>query len=437
MRLFITVISLLSFSVLSFATPALAERIDSIAAVVNGKAVTCYQVNRDKQIMIEQFSQSGQATLPNDSILNVRALESRIKQTLQQQEATKLGLSIPDEEIDNAMANVEEKNNIPAGQLPEILKAQGVDIEEYRETFRERLLASKLINVAVRGNLKISEESMREYYRKHLANPKPVREVQLAQVFIALPSSPTPEQFANKQQKAHGIYDKLINGADFKRTVALKSDAPNANQGGDMGWFFPGGLAQQFNEVFTLPVGGVTKPVRSAGGFHIVQVSSERMHEPAIGDSYDEVHARHILFSLPESADEATTAKIQHRAATIAREMQNSSDEKFATRAKEISQGPSAESGGDLGWFKQGQMVPEFEKVAFVLAQGKTSGVVKSSFGLHIIHIIAKRHINPNAFEAHHERIQQLLLNSEMQSQVPRWIASLKAKAIIEYNGCN
>lgn len=437
MRLFITVISLLSFSTLPVGISAVAEEIDSIAAIVNGKAVTCYQVDQDKQIMIQQITQSGQTTLPADSILSVRALESRITQTLQQQEAAKLGLSVPDEEIDNAMATIESNNNIPAGQLPEILKAQGVDIEEYRVTLQERLLTSKLINVAVRGNLKISEESMREYYRKHLANPKPVREVQLAQVFVGLPSSPTPEQFTSTQKKAQKIYEKLINGADFKRTLTLESDAPDAKQGGEMGWFFPGGIAQQFNEVFSLPVGGITKPVRSAGGFHIVQVTNERMHEPEIGESYDEVHARHILISLPESADEATAAKIRHRAATIAREMQNSSDDEFATRAKEISQGPSAQTGGDLGWFKQGQMVPEFEKVAFVLAPGETSGVVESSFGLHIIYLIAKRHINPNAYEVHHDRIQQLLLNSEMQSQVPRWIASLKAKAVIEYQGCN
>ncbi|MDX8403589.1 MAG: SurA N-terminal domain-containing protein, partial [Mariprofundaceae bacterium] len=239
MRLFITVISLLSFSAPFTATSALAEEIDSIAAIVNGKAVTCYQVGQDKKIMVKQMTQSGQTSLPANSILSVRALESRIRQTLQQQEAAKLGLSISDEEIDNAMSNIETKNKIPAGQLPEILKAQGIDIKEYRGTLQERLLSSKLINVAVRGKLKISEESMREYYRKHLANPKPVREVQLAQVFITLPASPTSEQFSNTQNQAKRIYKELINGGDFKRMVALKSDAPDTKQGGDMGWFFP------------------------------------------------------------------------------------------------------------------------------------------------------------------------------------------------------
>ncbi|MFC1537167.1 peptidylprolyl isomerase, partial [Pseudomonadota bacterium] len=173
------------------------------------------------------------------------------------------------------------------------------------------------------------------------------------------------------------------------------------------------------------------------GGFHILKVIGERMHAPKTGESYDEIHARHILISLPESADETTKAKIRHRAATIAREMKNRSDEEFVTRAKEISQGPSAQRGGDLGWFGRGQMVAEFEAVAFTLAPGETSDVVESSFGLHIIRVIAKRHIDPNAFEAHRDQIQQLLINAEMQSQAPRWIESLKAEAVIERKGCN
>ena len=437
MRSFFTMASLLSLTLSSMVGAAHAEKIDAVAAIVNGTAITCYQVNYEKDILVQQLRESGQGTLPSDALLSERALETRVTLLLQKQEAAKLGITVQQEEIDNAMADVESRNNIPAGQLVEILKAQGINIEEYRETLSERLLTGKVVNAAVRSKLSISEEAMREYYRKFLKDPKPIRELQLAQIFIALPSTPTPEQFSKVGRKVESIYEQLINGANFNTLSALESDASDAKEGGVMGWFFPGGIAQQFNEVFTLPVGGIAKPARSAGGFHILKVIGERMHEPETGESHDEVHARHILLTLPDSADEATEAKVRHRAATIAREMERSSDEEFATRAKDVSQGPSAGKGGDLGWFAKGQMVPEFEKAAFALAPGETSGVVESTFGLHIIHVIAKRHIDPNAFETHRDRIRDLLINAEMQSQTPRWIGGLKAKAVIKHKGCN
>ena len=436
MRLLFTMIGLLSIAV-SAATHAVAEELDSIAAVVNGKAITCYQIGKDKGALIQQLLQSGQGSLPPESVLNERALDSRIIMTLQQQEAALLGLSVSDEDINKAMADIEEKNGIPAGKLPEVLKAQNIDLKEYRETMRERLLSGKVINGAVRSKISISEESMREYYRKHLANPKPIREIKLAQIFVGLPSAPKPDELRKAEKRANDIYNKLTNGANFKKSVALLSDAPDAKQGGEMGWFFPGGIAQQFNAVFDLPVGGILKPIRSPAGFHILHVADERMHEPKLGDSYDEVHARHILIKLPDGADEAIEAKIRYRAATLARELKNSSDEAFATRAREISQGPSAQRGGDLGWFGKGQMVEAFENAVFSMQPGETSDVVESPFGLHVIRLIAKRHIDPNAFEVHHDRIEQVLINAEMQSKVPRWIASLKAKAMINIKGCN
>ena len=437
MRSFFIMTSLLSLMLSSMVAIAHAEKIDSIAAIVNGRAITCYQVDRDKEILTQQIKQSGQGELPSDAFLSERALDNRIALLLQKQAAARLDITVEDEEIDNAIADVESNNNIPTGQLPDVLKAQGIDIDEYRETLHDRLLTGKLINIAVRSKLSVSEESMREYYRKFLKDPKPVREIQIAQIFIALPSEPTPAQFSKISRKADSVYERLLKGANFKKMAVLESDAPDAKQGGEMGWFFPGGIAKQFNEVFTLPLNGVAKPARSTGGFHILKVIGERMQEAKVGESRDEVHARHILINLPDSADEASKAKIRHRVATIAREMENRSDEEFATRAKEVSQGPSAERGGDLGWFGQGQMVPEFEAAAFALAAGETSGVVETSFGLHIIRVVAKRHIDPNAFEVHRDKIQQVLINAEMQSQTPRWIGSLKAQAIIERKGCN
>nr|WP_304766001.1 peptidylprolyl isomerase [Candidatus Burarchaeum sp.] len=89
-----------------------------------------------------------------------------------------------------------------------------------------------------------------------------------------------------------------------------------------------------------------------------------------------EVKASHILVE-----DEATAKKLLKLLTPI----------NFASVAKKNSTCPSAENGGDLGWFGPGQMVTEFEAVAFKLKPGAISNAVKTEFGYHIIMVTGKR----------------------------------------------
>lgn len=424
-------------TLLLLALPARAETIDAIAAIANNNVITCYEIERDTQEMLSRLRQSGAVNLPSTEKLSRRSLDARVIKRLQLLEAKKLELSVDPEEMDNAIQDVESKNGMMRGQLKEVLEQQGASFEDFKENMHDQILVSKLINVAVRSKLQISEEAISEYYRKYLAVPKARREVQVAQIFLALPDEPTPELLAEVRNKARSIHSQLVAGKDFTQLVAIYSESPDRQQQGVMGWFMEGGISQRFAPVLDLPVNGLTDPIRSPSGFHIIKAVSERWKEPEIlGESHDEVHARHILLQIPSSADEATRKKIYQRAESISEDMQGATDEAFAIRAKEASQGPSASNGGDLGWFKKGAMLPVFEKAAFAMQAGQTSGVVESKFGLHIIRVVAKRHIDPNSLEVNHDKIQQILSNVALQDQLPRWIAGLKADATITYNTC-
>jgi len=427
---------MISLLVCLYAQTAAAEKLDAIAAVVNGEVITCYEVATAAEGLEAQLKQSS-GQVPSKDALFERALDSRIQRTLQYQEAQKLGLKVSPEEVNAAMADVEKRNNLQPGQLLEVLKAQGMDVETYKETVKDRILNSRLMNVAVRANLKVSEEAMREYYRKNLKDPKAVREIRTSQMFIAIPADADTETVERKRQEAESYYQRFKAGEDFTSVVRLESDAPNASEGGDMGWVSSGMVKGAFSQMFDVPVGGITPVIRSAGGFHIVKVNDERMRKPQNLLPYEEAHARHILIQIPESADLDTQIKIRNRAEKIAKEMQGTSDEAFAVRAKELSQGPSASRGGDLGWFKPGQMVSEFDKVVFSMQPGETSGVVETQFGLHIIRLVEKRTVNPNSFEAFKDQIEQTLLATEMQQQVPRWMNGLLEAAKIEKRTCD
>ncbi|MDQ6978171.1 MAG: peptidylprolyl isomerase [Ghiorsea sp.] len=420
---------------MSLVLPAHAERMDAIAAVVNGEVVTCYEVQQAEQTLKEQLLQQNIA-LPAEDVIYQRSLEARVMRTLQHQEAQDLELKVGAEEVAAAMADVEKRNRLEPGQLESVLKAQGIDVESYKQTLKDRLLSTRLMNIAVRSKISISEEAMREYYRKHLKNPKPVREVRVAQLFISLPAEADATTVEATRQRVNTLYQQLQGGADFVRMVTLESDAPDAASGGDMGWISPGAVKGAFAQVFALQVGELTEIIRSSGGFHILKITDERMRKPQSTEAYEEVHARHILIKVPDSADLNTQIKIRQRVEKIAKEMQGVSDEAFAVRAKELSQGPSASRGGDLGWFKPGQMVAAFDKVVFTMKPGETSGVVETQFGLHVIRVVDTRKVNPNAFEARKAEIEQRLVEAEMQQQVPRWMNSLKQQAKIEEKSC-
>jgi len=429
--------SLLLAALLLIALPARAEPLDSIAAVVNNEAITCYEIQQDTKKILMQLRQSGSTFLPSNVEINQRSLDARVVKTLQLQEARKLGLKVSQDELNNAIEKIESSNSLLPGQLQAALKQQGVDFAQFKDNLHDQLLVSKLINVAVRSKLQISEESIREYYRKYLAVAKPRREVELGQIFLALPGEPSPELLARVRDKIRNIHKQLEDGKDFAQLVAIYSESPDRQQQGVMGWFTKGAITQRFAPALDLPVNGFTNPIRSPSGFHILKVLNERWKKPEmLGKSYDEVHARHILLRIPSTADEETRAKIRRRAEDIANEMKGASDEAFASRAKDVSQGPSARRGGDLGWFKRGAMLPAFETAVFALQPGGTSGVVKTKFGLHIIRLVARRHVDPGSLQANRDKIIQILTNVEMQEQVPRWIASLRADAHLQYQRC-
>ncbi len=424
-------------ALLLLALPCRAEPLDSIAAIVNNEAITCYDVQQDSDAMLQQLRMSGSTYAPSAGALNQRSLDARIVKILQLQQARKLQLKVGEEELNSTIEKLAARNGLVASQMKDALKQQGIDYEDFKKNLVDQLLISKVINVSVRSKLQISEEAIREYYRKYVANPKARREVQLGEIFLSLPAEPTPAKLASMREKAKKIHQQLLAGREFSQLVAIYSESPDRQQQGVMGWFSKGTISQRFDPALELPVNGISDPIRSPSGIHILKAMDERWQEPEIvGESYDEAHARHILLQIPESADDEAISKILQRAEDIADEMSDASDEAFATRAREASQGPSASRGGDLGWFRKGAMLPEFEKVVFAMNAGETSSVVKTKFGLHIIRLIAKRHINPNSLEANREKITEVLTSVEMQEKLPRWIASIRAEASLKFNTC-
>jgi len=135
----------------------------------------------------------------------------------------------------------------------------------------------------------------------------------------------------------------------------------------------------------------------------------------------EQVHARHILLETEEEANNLLLLL-----------KEGLTD--FAELAKEKSIGPSAPSGGDLGFFARGQMVKEFEDAAFSLEPGEISDVVQTQFGYHIIKCEEKKEEHSPTFEEAKERISNTLRSQRENEAISALISKLKEEAVIVYN---
>jgi peptidyl-prolyl cis-trans isomerase D len=133
----------------------------------------------------------------------------------------------------------------------------------------------------------------------------------------------------------------------------------------------------------------------------------------------EQVKVSHILIKTPlpgpdGKVDEKGVAEAQHRAEDLLNQLKNGA--KFEDLATKYSEDPgSAKQGGSLGWIGKGQTVPEFEKVAFSLPKGQTSGIVKSSYGFHIIRVDDKQDAHVKSLDEVKGEIEPILKRQKAQ----------------------
>lgn len=144
-----------------------------------------------------------------------------------------------------------------------------------------------------------------------------------------------------------------------------------------------------------------------------------------------EIHARHILLQVSNKATQAEQERAYQKALEIARQARQPGVD-FAELAKKVSEGPSAPDGGDLGFFRRGVMVPEFERVAFSLKDGEVSEPVRTKFGWHIIKVEERRAAAVKSFDEVKEQLREKLGRAQLEKYTERYVQELREQAVVE-----
>jgi peptidyl-prolyl cis-trans isomerase C len=151
---------------------------------------------------------------------------------------------------------------------------------------------------------------------------------------------------------------------------------------------------------------------------------------PQLFQQPEQVKASHILIKVEADAPTDKKAEARKKIEAVQQKVQKGED--FATLAKTYSEGPSGPRGGDLGYFKRGQMVKPFEEAAFSLKPNETSEIVETRFGYHLIKVNDKKPAKKMTYAEVKDRLNEHLKKQKTDSEASAYIETLRKDAKIE-----
>jgi parvulin-like peptidyl-prolyl isomerase len=165
-----------------------------------------------------------------------------------------------------------------------------------------------------------------------------------------------------------------------------------------------------------------------------IQVSDEEVNafydeNPQLFEAEAQVHARHIIFNATLDGDAQTVAEARVKAEQARQRALAGED--FAELARELSEGPSAPNGGDIGFIAKGQTAPTFTAAAFALQPGGISPVVRTEFGFHVIKVEEKRPAGRLPLDEVFDHVRSLLIQKKTGQNVGKLVESLADKATV------
>ena len=396
---------------------------DRIVAVVGGEVITYYELRTRLAAALKQLQKQG-TPLPPQDVLERQMLERLIMDRAQLQFARESGLRVDDAQLDEAIGRIAAGNKMTPQQFRAALEKDGVEYARFREEIRAEITTVRLREREVDSRLVISEGEIDNHLANQAASGRS-EEYQLAHILLRAPESASPEQLQKLRLRGEQALKRARAGENFAELAAAFSDAPDALQGGDLGWRSLDRLPTLYAEAGgRLQPGEVSDLLRSSAGFHVVKLLGKRGGSaPA---SVQQTHARHILVRINEVVSES---EARRKLEAVRERIVHGGD--FSEQARLYSQDGSAAKGGDLGWLNPGDTVPDFERAMDALKIGEISPVVQSPFGMHLIQVQERRERDVSA-ERQRAVARQAIRERKLDEAYQDWLRQLRDRTYVE-----
>jgi peptidyl-prolyl cis-trans isomerase SurA len=412
------------------ATPHPTDRLDRIVAVVNDEVITSVELDRRLNTAEAQLRRQN-IPLPATDVLKKQVLERMILDTAQLQLARENGVRVDDVSVNAAIARMADVNHMTVQELRTQVERDGEDFNVFRDDMRNEITMVRLRDHEVESKIQVSEGEIDNLLAEQSVEQPEKIEYDIAQILLGLPEIASPERVDVVHHRAEELVAQAKGGADFAQLAVSYSNAPEALQGGELGWRTAERLPNVFLEaVKDLKPGEIGPIIRSPIGFHILKLVGRRTAASTKLSTgpVDQTHVRHILLRVTDAMPEA---EVKRRLADL-RERVIKGGQDFGQLARLYSVDPSSTRGGDLGWLYPGDTVPEFERAMNALMVKEISEPIKSSFGWHLIQVLERK---TEAASADRNRItaRQMLRDRKMDEAMQEWLRQLRDRTYVEY----
>jgi parvulin-like peptidyl-prolyl isomerase len=240
-------------------------------------------------------------------VLRARAREQVIGTKLLLDEARRLDIQVPPDEVDKRLQKMIEA----AGgreKLEQVLRSHAQTIESMRAGIENGRRADILVERITAGIADPSDSEMRAHYTAHQAEYAKPEQVQVQHILIR-PESESEDARLDALEEAESIRQKILDGADFAALAADHSDCPSGRRsGGSLGWIERGMLVPAFDQAaFSMEVDSISEAIATPLGYHIVRKTGHEQAKPA---PYEEVRDRIHDFLRHVRRGEAIAAHI-------------------------------------------------------------------------------------------------------------------------------
>jgi peptidyl-prolyl cis-trans isomerase SurA len=399
--------------------------LDRIVAVVNDEVITEHELDERYGLVARQLGQQG-TPLPPKEVLAKQLLERMINDRVQLQYAKETGIRVDDVQLERALSRIAQDSGLTLQQFRDTLEREGVSFNQFREEIRSEILLARLKEREVDAKLVISDSEIDNFLSTSETQLGKGDEYNIAHILVLVPEQASPEQLQLKRARAEDALQQLRAGAAFAQIAASFSDAPDALQGGSLGWRSPARLPAIFVEaVQSMNPGDLSPVLRSPNGFHIVKLIDRRDAGGPV--MIQQSRVRHILIKTSELVSQR---EARDRLVKLKERIDNGAD--FAEMARLHSEDGSASRGGELGWISPGDTVPDFEQAMNALQIGQVSEPVQTPFGFHLIQV-EERRTEDMSKERQRLVAKQALRQRKGEEVYQEWVRQLRDRAYVEY----